>query len=166
MTKPLNKYNDKRSRFNLKPVILEGLIYNPPAAAPTYHETPKVFLPKNDPRLKYMSETFKVYSKEELEDMPLIYGLKAEKDYSLTPDVIEQIVALRNSNPNEWTISKLAKKFGVDLEKVNAVTGLNKERAEKVKEELEKVKLSWSDKTKLARAERGKRIMTWLRNDF
>lgn len=165
-TKPQNKYNAHRSTFNLKPVHHDGLIYNPPASAPSYYETPQLFLPKNDPRLTVLAEKYKVYTKEELDDMPLIYGIRKQKDYSLTPEVVEQIVSLRNSNPHEWTISKLAKKFNVEPEKVNVVTGFNKERQQKVKEELEKVKQTWSEETMLARNERAKRQQTWLRNDF
>ncbi|GBL47741.1 hypothetical protein ACI3LY_003388 [Candidozyma auris] len=163
---PKNKYNAQRSAFNLKPVRPQGLIYNPPASAPTYRETPKLFLPKNDPRLKILEGKWKVYSEEELDNMPLIYGIKKEKDYSLTPEVVGEILKLRRENPDEWTVPKLAKKFNVDKVKVNVISGISKERQEKVLQELEEVKSTWSAKRKLARQDREKRTQQWLRGEF
>lgn len=163
---PKNKYNAQRSAFNLKPVRSEGLIYNPPASAATYKETPKLFLPKNDPRHKILEGKWKVYTQEELDNMPLIYGIKKEKDYSLTPDVVQEILKLRQENPNEWTIPKLARKFNIDKTKVNVISGISKERQAKVLEELEAVKLTWSGKRKLARQDREKRTQQWLRGEY
>lgn len=107
-----------------------------------------------------------MYSEEELDNMPLIYGIKKEKDYSLTPEVVGEILKLRRENPDEWTVPKLAKKFNVDKVKVNVISGISKERQEKVLQELEEVKLTWSAKRKLARQDREKRTQQWLRGEF
>ncbi|KAF3988332.1 hypothetical protein FT663_04088 [Candidozyma haemuli var. vulneris] len=165
-TQPINKYNNSRSGFNVKPVRSQGLIYNPPASAPSYRETPKLFLPKNDPRLKILEDKWKVYTPEELENMPLIYGIKKQKDYSLTPEVVGEILKLRQENPDEWTIPKLAKKFNVDKTRVNVISGISKDRQAKVLKELETIKESWSARRSLARQDREKRTQQWLRGEF
>ncbi|OVF09926.1 putative mitochondrial 54S ribosomal protein [Clavispora lusitaniae] len=163
-SKPKNKYNEARSAFNLKPVPTQGLIHNPPASMPSVIDTPKAFLPRNDPRLKYMAEKFKTYTAEELEDMPLIWG--AKKDYSLTPDIIQEIITLRNQDPHKWSIAKLAAKFGVATNKVNVITGFSMAKQQKILEELQAVKESWSDKRKIARDDRQRRKQMWLRNEY
>lgn len=163
-SQPKNKYNAARSAFNLKPVPTNGLIHNPPASMPSLKDTPKVFLPKNDPRLKFMADRFKVYSPEELAEMPVIYG--AKKDYNLTPDIIDQIVKLRNEDSDKWTIAKLAEKFNVDSKKVNVITGFSLEKQQKMLKELTKVKNSWSESKKMARQDRAKRTQMWLRGEF
>ncbi|QEL57988.1 hypothetical protein SBP28_000016 [Candidozyma auris] len=89
-----------------------------------------------------------------------------EKDYSLTPEVVGEILKLRRENPDEWTVPKLAKKFNVDKVKVNVISGISKERQEKVLQELEEVKSTWSAKRKLARQDREKRTQQWLRGEF
>lgn len=163
-TQPTNKYNAARSAFNLKPVPTNGLIHNPPAAMPSLKDTPKVFLPKSDPRLKFMADRFKVYSPEELAEMPVIYG--AKKDYDLTPEIIEQIVKLRTEDSNKWTIAKLAEKFNIDAKKVNVITGFSLQKQQKMLQELTKLKKGWSQSRKMAREDRTKRKQMWLRGEF
>lgn len=161
-----NKFNDKRSTFNFKALPSKGLVYNPPAAiiSPAI-KTPKAFLPKNDPRLK-LEGKFKTYTSEELEDYPIIYGYSKEKSYNITPQMVKQIVELRNQNPAEWTISKLAKKFGIDQMKVNVITGLNKQRVEQIGEELDAFKKTWPTSKLNSREDRKKRVSMWLRNEY
>lgn len=163
-TQPTNKYNAARSAFNLKPVPTQGLIHNPPASMPSVKDTPKVFLPSNDPRLKVMADRFKVYSQEELDEMPVIYG--AKKDYTLTPETIKQIIKLRSEDPEKWTIAKLATKFNVDAKKVNVVTGFSKLKQLIMLAELTKLQSEWSDLRKLARQDKQKRKQMWLRGEF
>lgn len=131
---------------------------------PSLKDTPKVFLPSNDPRLKSMADKFKVYSQEELDEMPVIYG--AKKDYTLTPEIIEQIVKLRSEDSDKWTIAKLAAKFNVDAKKVNVITGFSKQKQQKMLQELKKLKDGWSDQRKLAREDRQRRKQMWLRGEF
>lgn len=164
-SQPKNKYN-ARSAFNLKPNPTQGLIHNPPSAMPSVKDTPKAFLPANDPRLRFMADKFRVYSAEELQDMPLLYGIRKEKDYSLTPQIVGDIVKLRNEDPEQWTVSKLASKFNVDIKKVNVITGIHKERQEKLLRDLNAVKETWNEKRRVARQDKEKRTKMWLRNEF
>ncbi|OBA21127.1 hypothetical protein METBIDRAFT_11693 [Metschnikowia bicuspidata var. bicuspidata NRRL YB-4993] len=161
---PKNKYNAVRSKFNMKPVPTQGLIYNPPASMPTVKETPRAFLPPNDPRLKLLAEKFKTYTPEELEEMPVIYATK--KDNSLTPEIVQEIIALRSEDPDKWSIAKLAAKFSVDAKKVNVITGSSKERQQKVLAQLAEQQSQWTGKKRLARDDRVKRKQMWLRNEF
>lgn len=165
-SKPKNKYNEYRSAFNIKPVRPQGLIHNPPAAAQSVKETPLLFLPKHDPRATILKDTYKVYTPEELADMPLIYGIKREKDYSLTPDIVQEIVKLRHEDPETWTVSKLAAKFNVDMKKVNVLTGISKERQAQVQKQLDLIKETWKEKRRVARSDREKRTQMWLRNEI
>lgn len=163
-TQPTNKYNGARSKFNVKPVPTEGLIYNPPASLPSAKDTPRAFLPANDPRLSIMADKFKTYTVKELDTMPIIYATK--KEYDLTLEIVEQIFTLRHDNPKEWTIAKLAAKFNVDPKKVNIVTGLSEQKQLAILLKLERQKEKWSQKKKVARDDRKKRKQMWLRNEF
>lgn len=163
---PKNKYNAARSAFNFKPKPTQGLIHNPPAAMPSLKDTPRTFLPANDPRLTIMADKYRTYTPEELNDMPLIYGISKEKDYSLTPEIVEKIVKLRNEDQDKWTISRLAAEFKIDARKVNVITGVNKEKQQKLVRELEALKQTWAEKKLAAKLDRSKRTDMWLRNEF
>ncbi|QBM89759.1 ribosomal protein subunit L20 [Metschnikowia aff. pulcherrima] len=163
-TQPVNKYNAVRSKFNIKPVPTQGLIYNPPASMPTVKETPRAFLPPNDPRLSVLAEKFKTYTPEELSEMPIIYATK--KDNSLTPETVQEIIALRNEDPEKWSIAKLAAKFNVDAKKVNVITGISRKKQLLVLAQLLGQEKEWTEKRRLAREERRKRKQMWLRNEF
>ncbi|GEQ71114.1 hypothetical protein JCM33374_g4795 [Metschnikowia sp. JCM 33374] len=163
-TQPTNKYNAVRSKFNVKPVPTQGLIYNPPASMPSVKETPRAFLPPNDPRLKVLAEKFKVYTPQELSEMPIIYATK--KDNSLTPEIVQEIIALRNEDPEKWSIAKLAAKFNVEPKKVNVITGINKDRQSRILAQLVDQQSQWSERRTLAREDRVKRKQMWLRNEF
>lgn len=131
---------------------------------PTVKETPRAFLPPNDPRLTVLAEKFKIYTPEELSEMPIIYATK--KDNSLTPEIVQEIIALRKENPDKWSISKLATKFGVEAKKVNVITGASKEKQEKVLAQLAEQQSQWTEKRRLAREDRRKRKQMWLTNEF
>lgn len=161
---PKNKYNAARSAFNIKPVPTQGLIHNPPASMPSIKETPKAFLPKNDPRLKIFAGKFKTYTRAELDEMPLIYATL--KDNSLTPELVEQIVTLRAENPDKWSIAKLAAKFNVDAKKVNVITGVSKEKQAQVLDQLKELKSHWPVKKLHAREDVVRRKHMWLSNKF
>lgn len=163
-TKPQNKYNAQRSKFNIKPVPTQGLIHNPPASMPSVKQTPRSFLPPNDPRLTVMADTFKTYTSEELAEMPLIYSTK--KDNSLTPELVQEIVTLRQQDPAKWSIAQLAAKFNVDARKINVITKVSEEKQRAVLEQLAERQMAWSERRRHARDDRVKRKHLWLRNEF
>lgn len=163
-SRPTNLYNPVRSAFNLKPKPIQGLIHNPPAAAPSLKDTPRAFLPKTDPRLTVLAEKYKTYTPEELADMPIIYAHK--KEYNLTPETVQEIIELRHEDPEKWSVAKLAQKFNVDTRKVNVITGFSKEKQKKVLSELQTVKSQWNAGKKSARHDRLRRKQMWLRAEF
>lgn len=164
-TQPRNRYNQKSSSFNLKPVPTQGIVHNPPASAPLVWNTPKSFLPANDPRHKLPSLKYRTYSSEQLQDMPLIYGISNSRNYDVTPDIVKKLVDLRAADPNRWTIAKLAREFSINQNVVNVVTGVNEDRQEKLKTESEETKKNWSQDKAISRENRKKRVQMWLRNE-
>lgn len=128
--------------------------------------TPKAFLPANDPRLRKLEGKYTTYSPEVLADMPVIYGMAKDKDYSMTAEVAKEILKLRTEDPAKWTISKLAKEFNVSKQSVNVVTLQNKERTAEVIGQVDELKKLWSDKKVMSRVDRKKRVQMWLRNEY
>lgn len=163
---PRNKFNAKTSAFNLKPNPTQGLVHNPAASAPSLKKTPRPFLPASDPRLTALADTFKVYTPEELQDMPLIMGYKAEREYTVDKDTALKIVKLRTEDPDTWTIRKLAQEFGVDRRFVNVVTGSNTKRQEKVDATKNAQVAGWTTGKVKTADDRRKRVQMWLRNEY
>lgn len=152
---PINQFKG-RSNFNFKPKKTPGLIHNPPSSInkPSI-KTPRAFLPKNDPRRSLPVKTF---TKEELADYPLVqdYQAQTNRTYDITPEVVQQIQQLRQENPQEWTISKLSKKFDLPMNKINTLSG-----------SLETPKiLQMTERQQLKVMNRKKRSELWLRGEF
>ena len=139
---------------------------NPPASIPIARNTPKAFLPPNDPRLHKLEGKYKTYSPDVLEDMPVIYGMAKEKDYGMTAETAREILKLRTQDPSKWTISKLAKEFNVSKQSVNVVTMKNKERNEELINELDVLQKLWTNNKLMSRNDRRKRVQMWLRNEY
>lgn len=163
---PKNKYNAKRSAFNFKPNPSQGLVYNPPASAPSVKKTPKAFLPPHDPRINVLAHTYKVYSQEELQNMPLIVGYGQNKDYSVDAETALKIQKLRSEDPERWTISKLAKEFDVAQKTVNVIAASNGQRRKQIDGQLQQQAATWSEEKVHAREDRRKRVQMWLRNEY
>lgn len=98
--------------------------------------------------------------------MPLIYGIKAEKEYNVTPDVVAEVRRLREEDPAQWTVNKLAKKFGISRMVANVITQESRARQSQISEELAELKKSWPLAKSQGRIDRRKRVQMWLRNEF
>ncbi|CAN3356261.1 large ribosomal subunit protein mL58 [Diutina catenulata] len=150
---PVSRYSAKSSaKFNFKPKPTQGLIHNPPHAIhKPVMKTPTAFLPASDPRKQLPA---KQYTAAELESYPVIHAHRAVADraYDVTPETVAEIVKLRQEDPTQWTISKLAKKFGVAQNVVNVVSGTLKDKPQVVETPTME--------------ERRKRRMMWLRGEF
>lgn len=96
--------------------------------------------------------------------MPLIYAHK--KEYNLTPEIVKEIITLRQENPQEWSVGRLAKKFNVEPSKVNVLTGISKTKQEQVLVELEAAKAKWNPASRRAKVDKGRRKEMWLRAEF
>lgn len=163
---PKNKYNAARSTYNFKPVPTQGLVHNPPQAIKSATSTPRAFLPKNDPRYLHLQDKYKVYSKEELDNMPIVYSAGYNKNYTITPSVVEEMNKLRAEDLSTWTISKLARHFNLEKHRVNSLTGRNPERAAEVARLASAAREGWSPEKRQHRSDRKKRVDMWLRNEF
>jgi hypothetical protein len=161
---PKNKFNAARSTFNMRPQLPQGLIHNPPAAAPSPKNTPRAFLPPLDPRLALAPH--KRYTAEEVLHMPVVYASKATKSYEITPDQVAQMQALRSAAPAEWTVNKLAAKFGVTPDFVKVTTSIDSERKAQLARELAAQQQQWPLHKQKARVNRKRRVELWLRNEF
>lgn len=165
LTRVSNKFNSARSTFNLRPSLPQGLIHNPPASVPNSKNTPKAFLPSNDPRKNLVKH--RTYSAAQVENMPVVFGSKiTDKSYELTPEIVQQIQDLRISNPSEWTVNKLAKKFNTTSNFIKVTTSISEDRKTKLSNELESVKQNWPAQKQTARINRKRRVELWLRNEF
>lgn len=150
--KPANKYNPVKSAWNFRPKTpTNGLIYTPPASIPSVHQTPHAFLPDSDPRKKLGIQ--KSYTKDQIEDMPIIYG--HSKSYEVDGATALEIQNLRSSNPQEWTVSKLVKKYNVNP---HFIINLTKDIKPKVK--------GVSPKLNTRQLDQKKRVQMWLRNEY
>lgn len=159
-----NKFNSARSTWNLKPALPQGLVHNPPASVPNASKTPKAFLPTQDPRSTRLSH--KSYTREQVDDMPVVYASSANPDYSVTPEIVSEIQSLRDSNPQEWTVNKLARKFQVSPAFVKVTTSINQVRKETLAQQEEAQKQQWPLQKQKARIDRKRRVELWLRNEF
>lgn len=148
--KPANKYNAVKSAYNFKPrKPTQGLVYNPPASMVSVSQTPKAFLPHSDPRKNLGIQ--KEYSTEEINDMPVIHG--TTKKYDVDEKTALEILNLRSSDPTQWTISKLCKKFNVSPYFVINIS--------------KSAKPSFPAPAFTKRqTEQNKRVSMWLRNEF
>lgn len=162
-------YNPKSSASNYKGYmrakIPTGLYYNP--APSTVHgsinsETiPKSFMSQNDPRRRIVDELASS-DKEVSKVAPSLHN-KGEKTYHLTPKEIEEIKALRSSDPVKYSRSALAKKYNCSRLFISIVSESPKARKEQMMNTLETIKGSWHPKRALAREERKKRKQLWYR---
>lgn len=147
---PINTYNQVRSAFNIKPKRTQGIVYNPPAAiSKPSIKTANAFLPNNDPR-----KTSKVlFTKDELLKYPVINSYQAQQDrlYDVSSETVKEIAELRRSDPKEWTVGKLLKKFNIPANKVNVFSGKVVEEDIVGGKKLE---------------DRRKRVGMWLRGEF
>ncbi|CAH2353437.1 54S ribosomal protein L20, mitochondrial [[Candida] railenensis] len=164
LSQPPNKFNAARSTFNLRPVLPQGLVHNPPASVPNSKSTPRAFLPSTDPRSTLISH--RTYSSDEVADMPIIYSSKADRKYDITPDIVAEIQQLRSSNSAEWTVNKLAKKFGVSPSFVKVTTEVNEGRKAELSQQQKAERESWPVQKQKARINRKRRVELWLRNEF
>lgn len=153
-TKPKNKYNSKKSAFNFKPVYTPGLVFNPAASIPSARQTPKAFLPPLDPRVNNMNGFYKSYTDEDLQNMPIIYGA-SKRNYDVSLDVAKEILQLRVNDPQQWTVSKLSKKYSVDPNFIMTITKDMKPKNQSPPSPLTSHQVNQK-----------KRVEMWLRNEY
>lgn len=152
-------FHPTRSANKTKIQLPQGVVHNPPASAPTPHQTPSAFLPKNDPRRSAVWNQ----QAHNIETMPPLADVK-EKKYHLSEADIAEIQRLRLEDPEKWTRKTLAEKFGCSPFFVSMVSKPDAERRTLMDGKLEEIKASWTEHRAGARRDRARRRDLWLRD--
>lgn len=90
---------------------------------------------------------------------------EADKKYHLTREDVEEIIALRRSDPLKWTTTQLAKKFQCSTDFITNVCQGNPELRAVQSQVLEAVKSRWGPKRRMAREDRQLRKEAWGRDE-
>ncbi|ORY14953.1 mitochondrial ribosomal protein subunit L20-domain-containing protein [Clohesyomyces aquaticus] len=163
------------------------LIFNPPSSAPSVYHTPLKFLPQTDRRRQLYSAALTSTTQTALRTrtpsiahsgtplstpsflppkpstpLPAPVREPYEKKYHLTEKDMEEIRKLRTEDPDTWTRVRLAEKFGCSQFFVGMIVK-NTEKAERVREEHEKMRERWGPRRRMAREDRGQRRERWGR---
>ena len=86
-----------------------------------------------------------------------------EKLYHVTPEQVAEMQSLRAADPKQWTIDRLAAKYGCSTLFVR-ICAKNYEAGKAHAERLEEVKRRWGRKRTLARQDRTRRKALWGRD--
>ncbi|CCE64971.1 hypothetical protein TPHA_0J01500 [Tetrapisispora phaffii CBS 4417] len=165
-------YNPKSSASNykgyLRANIQPGLYFNKAQSSPTgsinIETYPPMFLSKDDPRanvIKQVAENDPLAVKN-IEDAPPVLISKStsnskDKRYHLKPEQIQEIIELRNANPEKYTRKALAAQFQVSPLFISMVASAPMERRLEMQSRLVIIKSKWHMKKAIARADRSKR---------
>ncbi|KAF3198381.1 hypothetical protein TWF106_004606 [Orbilia oligospora] len=174
--------------------VLPTIIHNPPSAAPTPYITPRLFVPRIDPRYEAPSETAILKSSppanyaainprpeitststsssgEEstatattTEKLPPALSRPYQKTYHLNEADIKKIQQLRGQNPDVYTRNKLAKMFGCSEFFVGMVAPTTEDRKKEMRKKEEGVRAGWGKIRSFAREERGRRRELWSKD--
>ena len=169
-TKRLRTKPDSSFTSSIPPSQLhDHIVFNPPSSAPSPYHTPPAFLPPGDPRRKLLSQSHShanPYDQPERRLPPIIKNHKPyEKKYHLREQDFEEIRRLRTENPIKWTRSRLAEKFECSQFFVGMVCPASKEKLDKDREELDRIKEKWGRRRRYAREDRVKRRELWGRDE-
>lgn len=171
-------YHKKRSMSNVdgyrKAKVDPGFYLQKAQSSPTgaiHSETiPLSFLPKDDPRRQFVVPHLRNGNKVlgDHRSPEVLTGKNAllnhVKSYHLTPEKVNEIIRLRNSDPNKYTRSVLAKQFSVSRLFISLVASAPKERLQEMNQRLNIIQSRWGKARKQARLERAKRHQTWYRD--
>ncbi|KAL1972178.1 hypothetical protein VTN31DRAFT_7397 [Thermomyces dupontii] len=166
-----SSYRRTKKRLRVKPdasfgpsnTAFDSIIYNPPPSAPNVFHTPTKFLPRDDVRRQLRQNLPEESSPENYP--PMFKHSEADKKYHLTREDVEEIIALRRSDPLKWTTTQLAKKFQCSTDFITNVCQGNPELRAVQSQVLEAVKSRWGPKRRMAREDRQLRKEAWGRDE-
>ncbi|KAH8820941.1 mitochondrial ribosomal protein subunit L20-domain-containing protein [Xylogone sp. PMI_703] len=142
----------------------DHIIFNPPSSAPSVLHTPLRFLPKEDKRRQLLTSNSPT-SATTIGRNPFSSRLPplvkrpnpSVKRHHLSEADVEEMRQLYSSDPEQWTRTKLAKKFNCSALFVRICCEASKEKKEAEMAKLEAVKARWGPKRRMAREDRAKR---------
>lgn len=146
------------------------ILYNPPSSAPSVYHTPFKFLPKSDPRRRQnLTSLFSRASSSSSTTTAVAPGepgapalrhsnyQPAAKAYHLTQDDVAEIRRLRQLDPIEWSVHRIAQHFECSPIFVMMVVRSSQEHQQQVKERVEAARSRWGAIRTKARVDRVKR---------
>lgn len=135
----------------------DHIIFNPPSSAPSVLHTPLLFLPKEDKRRAlFASAAAKKTANGELPP-PTFVPKPGYQRHHLTEADVAEIKRLRSTDPEQWSSTRLAKKFNCNARFVAMCCEAPQEKKDLEKAKLEAVKARWGPKKRMAREDRAKR---------
>lgn len=138
-------------------------IHRPPPSAPTPHSLTTA---PSSPLLQKVQTSLApspaAVSTEASSNLPPVLGSgPPEKRYHLTPSQIEEMRALRASDPKKYTAGVLAKQFDCTVAFVQITAPASKTRRLALDTELQEQKDGWGYRKRLQREIRQKRRSLW-----
>ncbi|KAI0853200.1 mitochondrial ribosomal protein subunit L20-domain-containing protein [Daldinia vernicosa] len=135
------------------------VIYNPPSSTPSVYHTPFKFLPPSDPRRKAnLAQLIRTSTDVSSSKSVLPPELKApERKYNVTREQVEEMRELRATDPERWSVLKLAERYGCAPYFVMMCCSAPTEHRERERARLNAVKERWGAIRTGAREERKKR---------
>ena len=141
------------------------IIFHPPPSAPSPDQTPPLFLPTSDPRKTLLAQSHTFNNPYASGARPLPPPVRAlapeEKKYHLSEEDISEIRRLRAEDPWEWTVPRLAEKFGCSKIFINIAAPASTERREWGLALHQRYRDRWGNKKKDAVSDRHKRRELW-----
>lgn len=154
----------------------DHIVFNPPSSAASVYHTPFKFLPKTDPRRRAnLTSLFHSSSTISFGDSASSSGAlppKVEHEYyqadkyHLTKEEVREIRRLRTSDPKEWSVLKLAKKYNCSPIFIMMAVKSSAEHKASVKKHLQKKKEQWGPIRTQAREDRSERKRMMLRGEL
>lgn len=132
---------------------------------PNVYHTPNIFLPKNDRRKVFPDpETLQLQAQTSQQLPPV--PTRAERKHHLTIKEVEEMRELRKTDPTQWSIGRLSKKYDCSpVFTMFVVDGLSKEKGHQQKQVTEVVKSRWGKIRREAREDRELRKERWYRDE-
>ena len=152
----------------------DHIIFNPPSSAPSVFHTPFKFLPKSDPRRRanltaLFGRSSTIAYDTDRASVALPPTVRAESKvprHHLTKQDVEEIRHLRESDPDTWSVSKLAQKFNCAPMFVLMCSQATEEKLAQQKEKVELVKARWGPIRSKAREDRSRRKAMLYRGEI
>ena len=176
-----SSYRRSKSRLNVKPEpsFLPSysktpgeqahIIFNPPSSTPSVLHTPLKFLPREDKRKQLLVAAAQKFLRPQTQLPPPIQPKQKVPHHHLSDTDIAEIIKLKQQAPDEWTNTKLARKFNCSSLFISICltqSGVdNTRRKKEMQEKLEAVKARWGPRRRKSREEQEKRFQLALRGD-
>lgn len=176
----LNPYHRPRRPFRLGMPVGETVYedgglrveYNPPRSMPGVESTPRLFVPQEHrAQIPTTSKQARHLSMEGQEAPVLPPPVRPERlarrareraeQKPISPEQVQEMQSLRNSDPAQWTASKLAARFGCSPLIVQILAPAPAAWVQQMEKKHAMRRLHWGPRKTRARQDRIKRLHLW-----